>query len=97
MTQTISGSFLQRWIKRKPQQKPFLAPATDTGDRQRRHAGYSMDARIHPKKKLADFTGQEIAELYMAVKIFLPIWRKKGKGYGKRPLWKSGRLSDRYE
>ena len=35
-------------------------------------------ARIHPKKKLADFTGQEIAELYMAVKNILADMAEKG-------------------
>lgn len=35
-------------------------------------------ARIHPKKKLADMSGQETAELYMAVKNVLADMAEKG-------------------
>ncbi|MBC5647884.1 endonuclease VIII [Christensenella tenuis] len=35
-------------------------------------------ARIHPKKKVGDFTGREIAELYMAVKNVLRDMAEKG-------------------
>ena len=43
-----------------------------------------------PKKKGGDFSGQETAELYMAIKNVPGIWRKRRPRYGKRFVWESG-------